>query len=137
MSHAAMLLAVVALVDAAKQLPDSLRTTRARVEANDGLPMVKRELAPAREYGINQQLLLRAAEILPRDTVFSFVGDRRARASGAPFFYAYWLLPRRHAADLAASEWIISSGADPSLRGVKVDVVADLGGGARVLRVLR
>jgi hypothetical protein len=132
-----MLLAVVALVDAAKQLPDSLRTTRARVEANDGLPLVQRELAPAREYGINQQLLLRAAEILPRDTVFSFVGDRRARASGAPFFYAYWLLPRRHVADPAASDWIISSGADPSLRGVKVDVVADLGGGARVLRVLR
>jgi hypothetical protein len=132
-----MLLAVVALVDAAKQLPDSLRTTRARVEANDGLPLVQRELAPAREYGINQQLLLRAAEILPRDTVFSFVGDRRARASGAPFFYAYWLLPRRHVADPAASDWIISSGADPSLRGVTVDVVADLGGGARVLRVLR
>ena len=132
-----MLLAVVALVDAAKQLPDSIRTTRARVEANDGLPMVKRELAPAREYGINQQLLLRAAEILPRHTVFSFVGDRRARASGAPFFYAYWLLPRRHTNDPSASDWIVSWGADPSRLGVHADVVADLGGGAEVLRVRR
>ncbi|MDX6488558.1 MAG: hypothetical protein QOK13_1173 [Gaiellaceae bacterium] len=137
LSHAAMLLAVVALVDAAKQLPDSLRATRARVEASDGLPLVQRELAPAREHGMNQQLLLRAARILPRDAVFSFVGDRRARDSGAPFFFAYWLLPRRHTPDPASSDWIVSSGADPSRLGVKADVVADLGGGARVLRVRR
>jgi hypothetical protein len=86
---------------------------------------------------MNQQLLLRAAEILPRDAVFSFAGDARARASGAPFFYAYWLLPRRHTATPAAADWIVSSGADPSRLGVKVAVVADLGGGARVLRALR
>ena len=130
-----MLLAVVALVDAAKQLPDSLHTSRTRVEAKEGLPLVQRELAPAKEHGMNQQLLLRAAEILPRDAVFSFAGD--ARASGAPFFYAYWLLPRRHTADPAAADWIVSWGAYPSRLGVKVAVVADLGSGAKVLRVQR
>jgi hypothetical protein len=136
-SQAAALLAVVALVDSAKQLPTSLRATRTRVEANAGLSSVQRELAPAREWGMNQELVLRAAEILPRDAVFSIVGGRRARMSGAPYFYAYWLLPRRHTEDPSASDWIVSWGADPSRLGVKVDVVADLGGGAKILRVRR
>ena len=136
-SHAALLLAVVALLDSAKQLPVSLRATKARVNANAGLSSVQRELAPTRQYGINQELVLRAAEILPRDAVFSIVGDRRASTSGAAFFYAYWLLPRRHTDDPSASDWIVSWGADPSRLGVHVDVVVDLGGGAEVLRVRR
>jgi hypothetical protein len=136
-SQAAALLAVVALVDSAKQLPTSLRATNTRVEANAGLSSVQRELAPTRQYGMNQELVLRAAEILPRDAVFAIAGGRQARLSGAPFFYAYWLLPRRHTDDLSKSDWIVSWGADPSRLGVKVDVVADLGDGAKVLRVHR
>jgi hypothetical protein len=86
---------------------------------------------------MNQELALRAAEILPRDAVFAIVGDRRADTSGALFFYAYWLLPRRHTTDPSAADWIVSSGADPSLLSVKTSVVADLGDGAKVLRVQR
>jgi hypothetical protein len=130
-----MLLAVVALVDAAKQLPTSLRATKARVDANTGLSSVRRELAPARQFGMNQALVLRAAEILPRDAVFSVVGDRRAQVSGAALFYAYWLLPRRRTRDPRASDWILDWGEDPARLGVRTDVVADLGGGAKVLRV--
>jgi hypothetical protein len=137
MARAAALLAVVALLAAAKQLPSSLRATQSRVKANAGLSSVQRELAPAREWGINEELVLRAAEILPQDAVFTTVGGRLARSTGAPFFYAYWLLPRRHTADLSASDWIVSWGADPSRLGVRVDVVADLGGGAEILRVKR
>ena len=138
-SHAALLIAVVALLDSAKQLPTSLRATKARVDANAGLSSVQRELAPTRtpQYGIDPELALRAAEILPRDAVFSVVGDRRADASGALFFYAYWLLPRRHMVDPSAADWIVSLRADPSRLGVKADVVADLGGGRKVLRVQR
>ena len=135
-SHAAVLLAVVALVDSAKQLPTSLRATKTRVEGNAGLSFTQRELAPTRQYGMNRELLLRAAEILPRDAVFAVAG-RKARLSGAAFFYAYWLLPRRHTDDPSAADWIVSWGADPSRFGVKADVVADLGGGAKVLRVRR
>lgn len=135
LSHAAMLLAVVALIDAAKQLPTSLRATKTRIDANAGLSSTQRELAPARQYGINQALVLRAAEILPRDAVFSVVGDRRAQVSGATLFYAYWLLPRRRTRDLRASDWILSLGKDPARLGVQTDVVADLRGGAKVLRV--
>ena len=86
---------------------------------------------------MNQELVLRAAELLPRDTVYAIVGDRRASTSGAMFFYAYWLLPRRHTVDPSAADWIVSLRADPSLLSVKTDVVADLGGGAKVLRVQR
>ena len=136
-SHAALLIAVVALLDSAKQLPVSLRATKTRVDANAGLSSVERELAPTRQYGLNQELLLRAAEILPRDAVYAIVGDRRANRSGAMFFYAYWLLPRRHAIDPSAADWIVSLRADPSLFNVKTDVVADLGGGAKVLQVRR
>ena len=134
-----MLIAVVALLDSAKQLPVSLRATKTRVDANAGLSSVQRELAPTRtpQYGINPELALRAAEILPRDAVFSAVGDRRADASGALFFYAYWLLPRRHTVDPRAADWVVSLRADPSRLSVKADVVADLGDGARVLRVQR
>jgi hypothetical protein len=132
-----LLLAVVALLDAAKQLPTSLHAAKSRFDANAGLSSVQRELTPTREYGMNRELVLRAAEILPRDAVYSFAGGRRARASGAPLFYAYWLLPRRHTADPAVADWIVSWGGDPSRLGVKADVVADLGGGARILRVRR
>jgi hypothetical protein len=135
LSHAAMLLAVVALIDAAKQLPTSLRATKARIDANAGLSSVQRELAPARQYGMNQELVLRAAEILPRDAVFSVVGDRRAQVSGVPLFYAYWLLPRRRTDDVRASDWVLSWGEDPARLGLRTDVVTDLGGGAKVLRV--
>ena len=136
-SYAAVLLALVALLDSAKQLPTSLRATRARVDANAGLSAVQRELAPTRQYGMNQELAVRAAEILPRDAVVAIVGDRRASTSGALFFYAYWLLPRRHTVDPGAADWIVSLRADPSLLGGKTDVVADLGGGAKILRVRR
>jgi hypothetical protein len=132
-----LLIAVVALLDSAKQLPIALRATKTRVDANAGLSSIQRELAPTRQYGMNQELALRAAEILPRDAVYSIVGDRRASTSGAMFFYAYWLLPRRHTVDPSASDWIVSLRADPSSLGVKTDVVADLGGGAKVLRVRR
>ena len=105
------------------------------MDANAGLSSVQRELAPARQYGMNQELVLRAAEILPRDAVFSVVGDRRAQVSGAPLFYGYWLLPRRRTRDLRASDWILSWGKDPARLAVRAEVVADLGGGAKVLRV--
>lgn len=86
---------------------------------------------------MNEKLLLRAAEILPTDAVFLVVGGRQARLSGTPFFYAYWLLPRRHTDDPRVADWIVSWGADPSRLGVNVEVVADLGGGAQIVRVRR
>ena len=136
-SHVALLVAVVALLDSAKQLPTSLRATKSRIDANAGLSSVQRELAPTRQYGMNQELVVRAAEILPRDAVFSIVVDRRASTSGAPFFYAYWLLPRRHTVDPSQADWIVSLRADRSRLSVKTDVVADLGAGAKVLHVRR
>ena len=133
----ALLVAVVALLDSAKQLPTSLRATKSRIDANAGLSSVQRELAPTRQYGMNQELVLRAAEILPRDAVYALVGDRQASTSGAMFFYAYWLLPRRHTLDPSQADWIVSLRADRSRLSVKTDVVADLGAGAKVLHVRR
>lgn len=136
-SYAALLLALVALLDSAKQLPTALRATKDRIDSNAGLSSVERELAPTRQYGMNEELVLRAAEIMPPGAVYSIVGDRRARVSGAPLFYAYWLLPRRHTVDPKEADWIVSWGGDPSRGGVKADVITDLGGGAKVLRVRR
>lgn len=131
------LLAVIALLAAVKQLPSSLRATQARIDATAGMSSVQRELEPARAWGINEKLALRAAQILPRDAVFLTVGDRRAQTTGAPFFYAYWLLPRRHTDDPHGADWIVSWGGHLSRLGVKADVVANLGDGAEILRVRR
>jgi hypothetical protein len=131
------LLAAAALAAALWQLPDSLRGAQARIDANAGLPTLERELDPARAYSVHGRLATLAAEILPRDAVFYVATGGQPGSDAAGPFYAYWLLPRRHTDDVAAADWIVSFGADPARLGVKVDVVADLGGGAQVLRVRR
>ena len=136
-SAAAALLAAVALLAALKQLPSSLRTAQAQIETNAGLSPLERELAPARAFDVHQDLAVRAAQLLPRDAVFYVATGGGPGSVAAPPFYAYWLLPRRHTDDAGAAGWIISFGADPARLPVKVDVVADLGGGAQVLRVRR
>jgi hypothetical protein len=136
-SVAAVLLAAVALLAALKQLPSSLRSTQAQTETNGGLSLLDRELAPARETGVHQDLALRAAALIPRNAVFYVATGGGPGSVAAPSFYAYWLLPRRRTDTAGAADWIVSFGADPASLGVKVDVVEDMGGGAQVLRVRR
>jgi hypothetical protein len=136
-SAAAALLVAVALVAAVKELPSSLRDSQQQTETNAGLSSLDRELAPAHAFDVHESLALRAAEVIPRDAVFYVATGGGAGSVAAPPFYAYWLLPRRHTNDLGAAGWIVDFGADPAALGVKVDVVADLGGGAEVLRVRR
>jgi len=136
-SAAAALLVAVALVAAVKELPSSLRATQKEVETNAGLSSLDRELAPAHAFDVHESLAVRAAELLPKDAVFYVATGGGAGSVAAPPFYAYWLLPRRHTDDLGSAGWIVDFGADPAKLGVKVDVVADLGGGAEVLKVRR
>jgi len=136
-SAAAALLAAAALAAAVWQLPESLRGTQARIDTNAGLSTLQRELAPARAYGVHEDLVLRAAEILPRDAVFYVATGGQPGSDAAGPFYAYWLLPRRRTDDVNSAGWILAFGADTARLGVKFDVAADLGGGAAVLKVLR
>jgi hypothetical protein len=136
-SAAAGLIAVVALGAAVVELPHSLRSAQRQVAANAGLSLEQRELAPARAYNVNESLALRAGELLPRDAVFYVATGDGPGATAAPPFYAFWLLPRRHTDQAAAAQWIVDAGADASRLGVKASVVADLGGGAEILRVRR
>jgi hypothetical protein len=136
-SAAAALLVAVALLAAVKQLPKSLGAEQAQIETNAGLSDLDRELAPAHAYDVHQDLALRAADVLPRDAVFYVATGGGAGSVAAPSFYAYWLLPRRRTADLVSAGWIVNFGADATTLGVKFDVVADLGGGAQVLKVRR
>ena len=136
-SRAAALLAVVALLAAVRELPRSLRTEHERVQANAGLSHRQRELAPARWWGLNERLLLRAEQLLPRDAVYSISVGRQQASLGVPLFYPYWLLPRRRTRDIRAAQWIVLWGGDRSRLGVETDVVADLGSRGEVLRVRR
>ena len=133
----AALLALVALAAAAKQLPSSIRAQEASVAGNAPLSRLDRELAPARDFGLNPALALRADEVLPRDAVFYVVtgpGLPSGHDAAAPFS-AYWLLPRRHTDDPRRADWILSYGADTAALGVDFEVVADLGDGEKLLRV--
>ena len=132
-----LLLAAAALGAAVVHLPKSLRQTQRQVDTNAGLTRVERELAPTRAYAIHADLALRAADVIPRNGVFYVATGGQSGSGGGPPFYAYWLLPRRHTDDVHAAGWIVSWGADPARLGVKTKVVADLGGGAEVLRVER
>lgn len=136
-SAVAVLLVAVALVAAVKQLPSSLRAAQAQIETNAGLSPLERELAPAHAFDVHESLALRADELLPKDAVFFVATGGGAGSVAAPAFYAYWLLPRRRTNDVGSADWIVNFGADATRLGVKVDVVADLGGGAQVLRVRR
>jgi hypothetical protein len=135
----AALLAAVALVAALEELPNSVSAVDARVAESAGLSRLERELAPTLAFGLNPTLVLRAEELLPRDAVFHVAtgeGVVSGRDAAAPFA-AYWLLPRRHTDDPRRAEWILSFGADESRLGVEVDLVEDVGAGARLLRVAR
>lgn len=134
-----MLVAALALVAALQQLPVSARTVHARVGENAELSNLERELAPTRAYGLNPSLILRAAEVLPRDAVFHVAvgeGMVSGHEAAAPFA-AYWLLPRRHTLEPRRAGWILSHGAAVDQLGVPVEVVEDLGQGLRLLRVRR
>jgi hypothetical protein len=136
---AAALIAVLALLAAAKELPNSLDVTDSLVEQNAGLSPLDRELAATRAFALDPALLLRADERLPRDAVF-YVTTGSALASGheaAAPFSAYWLLPRRHTDDPRQADWILSFGADRAQLGVPTEVVEDLGGRMQLLRVRR
>ena len=136
-SVVAAVVVAVALLAAVKQLPRSLRATQAQVDTNAGLSSLDRELAPAHAYDVHESLALRAAELLPRNAVYYVATGSGAGAVAAPPFYAYWLLPRRRTDNVGSAAWIVNFGADASQLPVKFDVVADLGGGAQVLRVRR
>jgi hypothetical protein len=134
---ASVVIAAVALAAAVTQLPHSLRDTQKQVSTNAGLSRVQLELEPARVYGMHQDLALRAAQVLPRDAVYYVATAGQPGSDGAPSFYAYWLLPRRHTDDIHQADWVVSWDAKPATLGVKTRVVADLGGGAQVLKVER
>jgi hypothetical protein len=131
------LIVVAALAAAVKQLPGSLRASQAQIDKNAGLSPLQRELAPARAFDVHESLATEAQRLLPRDAVFYVATGGGAGSVASPPFYAYWLLPRRHTGDAASADWIVDFGADPAQLGVPVDVVADLGGGAQVLKVRR
>jgi hypothetical protein len=136
-SAVAALLVGVALVAAVKQLPASLRSAQAQIETNAGLTPLDRELAPAHAYDVHASLAVTAAQFIPRNAVFYVATGGGAGSVAALPFYTYWLLPRRRTDDLGSAQWIVNFGADASKLPVKFDVVADLGGGAQVLRVRR
>jgi hypothetical protein len=135
-SAAALLLALVALLLAVRQLPRSLRDAHARVTADAGLSSLQRELAPARFWGMNERLLLRAQQVIPANAIYTVAAGRRQSAHGVPLFYGYWLLPRRHTRDLHATQWIVLWGKSRSALGVPTELVARAGGG-EILRVRR
>jgi hypothetical protein len=136
-SGGAALLVAVVLLAALRELPRSFRTEHERIRPTEGLSSLQRELAPARLWHMNVRLLLRAQEILPRDAVYSVAVGRRQAVRGVTLFYGYWLLPRRRSIEPGRADWIVLWGKDPSSLRVKTDVVADLGGGAEILRVRR
>jgi hypothetical protein len=135
----AALLAVVALVTAARELPGSLRTEDGLLAENAGRSRLQRELAPALAFDLDPSLVLLAAQKLPRDAVF-YVATGPGLVSGrdaAGPFSAYWLLPRRHTDDIEQAQWILGFGVDPGRLGVPVEVVDELGNGDKLLRVRR
>src|SRR4051812_17927469 len=91
-SAGAALLAVIALLAALRQLPQSLRSAQAQIQTNAGLTPVERELDAARANDVHQDLALRAAEILPRNAIFYVATNVGGQGTvAAPAFYAYWL----------------------------------------------
>jgi hypothetical protein len=127
---AAAAIVALALLSAVKQLPDSVREADRRVRENAALSRLERDLAPARSFGLNPTLILRADELMPPHAVFhvaSSPGQSTAQAAAASFS-AYWLLPRRHTQDPRRADWILSFGVDPGTLGVEVELVeGDLG----------
>ena len=138
---AAASIVALALLAAVKELPRSLEEVDRRVTENTAFSELERDLAPARAFGLNPTLVLRAEEVLPADAVFYVArgsGQSTALDAAAPFS-AYWLLPRRRTDDPLQADWILSFGADPAGLGVEVEVVeSDLGEpGWQLLRVRR
>lgn len=116
-SGAAAFLCGVALLAAVRQVPRSVRAAENRVHATSRLPRLQRELEPARFWGMNERLLLRAEQRIPKGATYWIDAGPREARTGVPLFYAYWLLPRRREKNPVGARWVIDD------RGSRAEIV--------------
>jgi hypothetical protein len=100
----------------------------------------KRALAPATFYRLDAQVLVRAAQEIPRDATYAVVGGDRVPSRFVRIaertLLAYWLLPRRRT-DVHSSDWIVSIGADLQSLGLRYARVVRVGQGSELAEVRR
>jgi hypothetical protein len=106
----------VALVAGAFRLPSVARSTYRSVA--DGFESTaQRELAPAGQVQIPDDVLVQAARTIPRTATVVGPGSPTPAylEAGIPQFLRYWLLPRKYVSDVRQAQWVILYGHAPGL----------------------
>ena len=121
----ALLIAVVAALVAATELPFAFSEQLDRLRLERTTPRLERELAGAHAVDLDRQVMIEARRIIEPDETFAVVtGDREAVSndvvldSVAPFA-RFWLMPRREV-PLAEADWVICYGCDRGPAGIQL-----------------
>jgi len=126
------------------RIPDAARDAQRSVDAVAGLGRLDRGLAAGREFDLETETYVAAAQVIPPGATYAVItGTNGITVSSqlslfkAPVFAGYWLLPRRLVADPHQANWIYSYGGDLSSLGLKYKRVIVLKPGWEVAEVAR
>jgi hypothetical protein len=126
---------VVSSIAALTKVPHLLR-----VAAPQRVSASTRALAPATFYGLDTQLLERAARDIPRSSTYTVVTGDGVRSRfvriAEKTLLAYWLLPRRRT-PIRSSDWIVSIGGDLQSLRLRYSRLVRVGGGMELAERVR
>jgi hypothetical protein len=126
------------------RVPDAARDAQRDVDRVAGLGRLERGLSAGREFDLETDVYVAAAQLIPRDaTYYVATGTNGIAVSSAnvlpkaPVFAGYWLLPRRITNDAHRAGWILSYGGDLDSLGVRYSKVITIKEGWKVAEVAR
>jgi hypothetical protein len=126
------------------RIPDAARDAQRNVDAVAGLTRLERGLAAGREFDLETETYVAAAQVIPPGATYAVVTGTHGIVvsspnvlSKAPVFAGYWLLPRRQTSDVHQADWIYSYGGDLASLGLRYSRVIVLKPGWEVAEVAR
>jgi hypothetical protein len=125
------------------RLPETFRELRLDVGTARHWSASEREAAPARSIGVPENVLPRAAELIPPSATFEVVtgpnveADSPLALAGIRPLAASTLLPRRLSGDPVSADWVLSYGGDLEGLGLRFRRLVTLAPGVTLAEVDR
>ena len=120
--------------------PRTIQRLGRTADENSALSFQDRAIAGGNGVVVTQDALVYAKAVIPRDASYQVVmgpnlpDQKRQFLAFVPDFFRYYLMPRRPS---NAATWIVCYGCERARLGGRFQVVADLGDGIAVGRLLR
>jgi hypothetical protein len=140
MRDAAVVIAVLALIAAASQVPVIARSGWSHLNEHVG-STTDRELAAVVYSQAPNSTFLAAAKDIPRNALYSVVvGQDPPNPAGftvaIPGMFQYWLLPRRYTKNIHKAQWVISWHHSSETLGIRYSEELGIGDDSNIVKVI-